>query len=625
MTGFQLRTLEMTGLTVPPARITFGPGLNVVSGASDTGKSFLFHAIDFMFGASSLDLIPEARSYGTVELEIESDEGRFLLRRGLDGGGFELRSLNSPESSMTILGERLIPGDPDNISSFLLRLTGLQDKKVRKNAENELQNLSFRNLARLVMVDEEQIIKKTSPVHGGEAVQKTSESNTFKLMLTGHDDSAIVRQKKQAVAKAELEGQLTLLDRLIEDYRGELGENAPALEDLRDQLDRLETSISAAEVTWRQRTDSLNTQLGVRRNLIQAQRGDRTRAEEVNGLLARFQLLDSHYVSDVARLDALYEAGSLFPPLSVDVCPLCGAPQGVHTHEHQDISTVDVERVRESCAAEKAKIELLRRELAVAMETLVTESLGLRTSIQERITLWKDINSEIDDVLQVSVSEAERDYNKFSELRYEVRGHVATHERITNLIERHTRAQNELSSIKPVRRAISELPAGTVGDFTNVFSQTLNAWRFPVAGTVSFDTQSEDFFIGVRRRREQGKGSRALTHAAFTLALMEVCVSSGLPHPGLVVLDSPLITYRDRDDGDTELSQEVRLRLKDEFYRDLVTRSQDQQVIIFENEEPSPETQRMITFHHFTGDPAIERCGFFPAAVADEGESSDVV
>ena len=279
------------------------------------------------------------------------------------------------------------------------------------------------------MVDEEEIIKKTSPVHGGEAVQKTAESNTFKLMLTGHDDSAIVRQKKQAVAKAELEGQLDLLNRLIEDYRRELGDNAPSLEDLQDQFERLDTSISAAETTWSQRTDILNAQLEVRRSLVESQRGDRTRAEEVNGLLARFELLDSHYLSDIARLDALYEAGSLFPPLSVEACPLCGAPQGLHAYDHQDVSTLDVQRVRESCAAEKAKIELLRRELAAAVETLVTESLGLRASIRSRIALWKTVNAEIDGVLQVSVSEAEQDYNKFSELRYQVREQIATHER----------------------------------------------------------------------------------------------------------------------------------------------------------------------------------------------------
>jgi hypothetical protein len=617
MMGFQLRALQMTGLGVPTARITFRPGLNVISGASDTGKSFLFHAIDYMFGASSLDLIPEARPYGTIELEIESDAGRFLLGRGVGGGAFELRNLTAPESPTTLLGERLVAGDPENISSFLLKLSGFEDKKVRKNVENELQNLSFRNLARMVMVDEEEIIKKTSPVHGGEATQKTAESNTFKLLLTGHDDSALVRQKKQAVAKAELEGQLLLLEKLIDDYRKELGEKASSQEDLEDQLSRLDASMATAEAKWREQRDALNERLEERRTLVEAQRGDRDRAEEVNGLIARFQLLDSHYLSDIARLDALWEAGSLFPPLSVDVCPLCGAPQGSHFREHEELSTVDVHRVRESCAAEKAKIELLRRELALAIEALMAESIGLRTSIRERVALWKSVNQEIDQVLQVSVSEAEGEYNTFAKLRYEVKEQIATHARIANLIVRQTKAQDDLTSIKPTKRVVAELPAAIISDFTTAFAEILSAWRFPVAGAVSFDTQSEDFFIGIRRRREQGKGSRALTHAAFTIGLMKYCASATLPHPGLVVLDSPLITYRDRDDGDNELSQEVRLRLKDEFYRDLAERAKDEQLIIFENEEPSVETQTSIVFHHFTGDPSLERCGFFPGAAAE--------
>lgn len=277
--------------------------------------------------------------------------------------------------------------------------------------------------------------------------------------------------------------------------------------------------------------------------------------------------------------------------------------------------------MRESCAAEKAKIELLRRELALATEELVTESTGLRTSIKERVALWKTVNQEIDQVLQVSVSEAEGEYNKFVNLRYEVKEQIAIYGRIANLIVRQEKAQQELSSIKPAKRVAAELPAASINDFTEVFKEILSAWRFPVAGTIAFDTQQEDFFIGIRRRREQGKGSRALTHAAFTIALMKYCAASTLPHPGLVVLDSPLITYRDRDEGDGDLSQEVRLRLKDEFYRDLAARSPDQQLIIFENEEPSPDTQTSIVFHHFTGDPALERCGFFPVT-AVEGEAT---
>ena len=34
--------------------VDFSPGVNVICGASDTGKSFLAEAIDFMLGGSSL-------------------------------------------------------------------------------------------------------------------------------------------------------------------------------------------------------------------------------------------------------------------------------------------------------------------------------------------------------------------------------------------------------------------------------------------------------------------------------------------------------------------------------------------------------------------------------------------
>jgi DNA repair ATPase RecN len=51
--GFQLRALRVTGKMKEPAEIAFGPGLNVISGASSTGKSYLLQCIDFACGAGT--------------------------------------------------------------------------------------------------------------------------------------------------------------------------------------------------------------------------------------------------------------------------------------------------------------------------------------------------------------------------------------------------------------------------------------------------------------------------------------------------------------------------------------------------------------------------------------------
>ena len=48
-----LRHLSLTGPDKDQASVTFGHGLNVIYGASETGKFFIVEVLDFMLGASA--------------------------------------------------------------------------------------------------------------------------------------------------------------------------------------------------------------------------------------------------------------------------------------------------------------------------------------------------------------------------------------------------------------------------------------------------------------------------------------------------------------------------------------------------------------------------------------------
>lgn len=135
MSGFQLRKFRVTGPGKPDAEITFGAGLTVVSGPSDTGKSYLVEAIDFMLGgATPPRQIPESAGYDQAHLTIEGVDGKsYLLTRALQGGDFLLRELLNPNGQQIELSSRHSATDPDNISTFLLRLVGLDQKRLRKN------------------------------------------------------------------------------------------------------------------------------------------------------------------------------------------------------------------------------------------------------------------------------------------------------------------------------------------------------------------------------------------------------------------------------------------------------------------------------------------------------------
>ena len=84
----KLTKLILAGENKKDAIINFKGGLNVIAGASDTGKSFAFECIDFALGSSSNPkTVPEMKGYRSVFLEIEDigQEEIFTLKRKKHG------------------------------------------------------------------------------------------------------------------------------------------------------------------------------------------------------------------------------------------------------------------------------------------------------------------------------------------------------------------------------------------------------------------------------------------------------------------------------------------------------------------------------------------------------------
>ena len=79
-----LKKLILTGNGKRDAVINFHEGLNVIAGASDTGKSFAFECINYILGSSEVPSCPpEAKVYQTVYMEIKDScqQEIFTLKR----------------------------------------------------------------------------------------------------------------------------------------------------------------------------------------------------------------------------------------------------------------------------------------------------------------------------------------------------------------------------------------------------------------------------------------------------------------------------------------------------------------------------------------------------------------
>ena len=137
----------------------------------------------------------------------------------------------------------------------------------------------------------------------------------------------------------------------------------------------------------------------------------------------------------------------------------------------------------------------------------------------------------------------------------------------------------------------------------------LQEWHFPNANRIFFDERKRDVRIAGKDRGSTGKGLRAITHAAVKIGLMEFCRERNLPHPGFVVLDSPLLAYWKPEGDDDDLRG---TDLKEMFYRYLLGLRKDNQVIIIENEHPPDFVSGEGNVIVFTKNPNQGRYGFFP-------------
>ncbi|HCJ7896503.1 TPA: AAA family ATPase, partial [Acinetobacter baumannii] len=84
-----LKFLAFLGVHKKSVLLEFNQGLNVIYGASDTGKTYILQTIDFMLGAKEIRHIPEIRGYTDILLGIEISTGeKFTLSRKASGGDF---------------------------------------------------------------------------------------------------------------------------------------------------------------------------------------------------------------------------------------------------------------------------------------------------------------------------------------------------------------------------------------------------------------------------------------------------------------------------------------------------------------------------------------------------------
>ena len=611
-TGYNLSWLRLTGPGMEPAQIDFRPGLNVVWGASETGKSFIFSCIDFMLGAETTPKkIDELNGYTTAFLAITEYSGdQHVLERGLQGGNF--RHFNVTGNDWTVTNPQVLlpahdPTRTDTISSLLLTAAGIENSIILTGIKNgETGQLSFRDIAHMTLIDEERIIAARSPIYpSGQYNKETREMAIFTHLISGTEWSGVVARPDIKLEKATWRGKRELFEQLIAELKREAGDNPIPLNELATRIAEIDRLVVAITSKIGESSKLIADTMVLRKAAWERAQKVRSRLLMIEQLSERFELLHEHYQSDLKRLQFISEGDFFLAQLGAPHCPFCGEVLSDHAAS-QLAAEAGKASIQEATAEEARKILANVRDLKKTLAVLTDEKERLTVDIRQQQELLTQAESTIRHELEPQLATDRKELAAMVETRAALLSKQFVQQRLEQLT-----ARCETLGKEPKRKRGTIAPVSPNPDpahlrlFANEVADILTKWRYLKSGVVEFDDKM-DLVVGGKPRRNHGKGIRAVLHSAFTIALMNHCAKQNLRHTGLVLLDSPLTSFKQKDQY--AVDEDIQIG----FFTALLNLPKCQQVIVFENKEPQTELLSMLRHTHFSGTVGVGRRGFIP-------------
>lgn len=505
-------------------------------------------------------------------------------------------------------------GSTDTLSHFLLSLIGLDGKQLRRNQYGEKASLTIRHVAHLTVVSEERIISKLSPAFSGELVLAPLERSVFSFFLTGVDDADLTPQEKPKERKARLDTVEVLIRSILENKQALLAKIMGTDVDAAGRLNKVDAAISEATQLLSVTQEEIARAQKSRKEHWEEIQKRKSRKLFVSEQLKRLSLLREFYHTDRIRLESVIEAGNSFEVLPGGECAVCGNKPG------SSPAAATVAEFKASCARELTKLGQLSADLERAISEMSEEEVTLERDISSLDIELATDEQHLERILKPQSVRVDQGLSELIRVKTDVSKAVDLRAEVEQL-EQRLRDIEAARKQKPAKLASDLANVGTAraARFCEVVQETLRRWKCAVPGNVAFDADPKrfDIVLGDQDRGSMGKGYRAITHAAFIIGLMRYCRREKIPHPGFVVLDTPLNPFKGPDDGPGGL---VNDEVKNAFYEDLANDTTGDQFIILENTEPPGHVIPKIRYHHFTKNADSGRYGFFALPDSQPGQ-----
>ena len=587
MTNFFIKQISLTGNNVETSSIHLDRGLNIIYGPSNTGKSYIAECINFLFGSKAKEFrIGNDTGYNCVSMEISTKGGSIILKRQFDDSKIILSSSNPdiPSGKYSIGKAKL------NINNLWLQLMGIENPpQILKNESFERQALTVRSFLHTFLIEEDNVFQKESIVFKKSVFSKTAILSILLYFITGNafedfdprEEKKVKEAKKNAVIKY-INNHLTALATRKNDL---INPNRLNVYEIREKIDAILNEISHTE-------EKLSIAIKRSKDLSNEIYNLNNQLAESNMLHNRYKVLRGQYNADINRLTFIVE-GEVHKNEVQEVsrCPFCDG----------SLAKEEEESCIEAAEAELHKIVSQLKDLEEAEHDIINEIDSQYTKGSQLEKERSELEAVINSKLKPKISELQRSLNEY---RRSIENQKETNvldrfekEMLYDLRQFEDEEENEIK-YKPKEHFHQQI----IHQIDEILTNILEKSNFDHFSSAYFSKESFDVVLNGQEKFTYGKGYRAFLNTVVSLTFMEYLSQHGTFSPGLLVIDSPILSLKEK--GNEQASDSMKLSL----FKYLLKNQSNGQIIIIENEIPQLDYSE-ANLIHFTKDVNSGRYG----------------
>lgn len=566
------------------SRLPLEPGLNIVCGPSNTGKTHVLDCVDFLLGGDARRLYKKELKIIGVSLKIDVDGAELSMYREL---AEETKSDVIVSSGIegihsgTYTANNQPTKEKDTIGSLWLRLMGIDDEvKIIKQIEDaQWQRLTARTFYHMFVINENRISGENSILKSGTTWTKNipvptitsliyflTEQNYISPGEKQQTPSTTIKIKR-AAAKQIVDGSVAAIKE--KELLGIQEEDSRSAMEIQQEIDELLEEISAAEDSLEQTTehDEEMSQMIIKLNASIA---------ESTMLKGRYDALRTRYESDMRRLTFVAEADIHRDSIQkLDHCPFCNG----------ELPKEKTQSCLEAAIAEADKIEMRIRDLQSADEALSAEIERLQQKRDVYVHEQQQVQASIRGELRPQVDRMRERLVMYTAAleKAKAKEMVKYFSEVLNdqLLKLHNE-DGDLNVNFDVRAKIREVLQKPLEKH---LTEILEKCKYENYTGSRFDEELCDVVVNGSEKMSQGQGFRAFLNTVMALAVQEVMNEFKLHKTHLLVMDSPILSLKERgEDIGTEITSDS---MRGALFQYMIDHEEDRQTIVLENTIPA--------------------------------------